>query len=138
MDNTSNKINAKFKIPEEIISLDIDALGPNISEEAKKIIVLQHNIIGQIYSAYQDLLEDYQKSRDEVNRLKGEKGKPEIKPNVSTKEKILAPDPTKEPKKWEKKSKNANIKIDKVEVVKVDKSVLPPDAIFKGYDEVIK
>ncbi|CEG12293.1 hypothetical protein MSIBF_A2100002 [groundwater metagenome] len=48
MDNTNNKINAKFKIPEEIISLDIDALGPNISKEAKKIIVLQHNIIGQI------------------------------------------------------------------------------------------
>jgi hypothetical protein len=138
MDNTNNKINAKFKIPEEIISLDIDALGPNISEEAKKILVLQHNIIGQIYSAYQDLLEDHQKLRDEVNRLKGEKGKPEIKPNVSTKENTFAPDPTKEPKKWEKKSKKANIKIDKIEVVQIDRSVLPPDAIFKGYDEVIK
>ncbi|CEG12233.1 conserved hypothetical protein [groundwater metagenome] len=138
MDNTNNKINAKFKIPEEIISLDIDALGPNIPKEAKKIIVLQHNIIGQIYSAHQDLLEDYQKLRDEVNRLKGEKGKPEIKPNVSTKENTLAPDPTKEPKKWEKKSKKANIKIDKVEVVQIDKSVLPSDAIFKGYSKVIK
>ena len=95
MDNTNTKINANFKIPEEIISLDIDALGPNIPKEAKKIIVLQHNIMGQIYSAYQDLLEDHQKLRDEVNRLKGEKGKPEIKPNVSTKENALAPDPTK-------------------------------------------
>ncbi len=138
MDNTNHKINTNFKIPMEIISLNIDDLGPNISEEAKKIIVLQHNIIEQMHSSYHDLLEDYQKLRDEVNRLKGEKGKPEIKPNVSTKEKILAQDPTKEPKKWGKKSKNANIKIDGVEVVPIDKSILPPDAVFKGYDEVIK
>mgnify|MGYP001055038534 CR=1 FL=1 len=84
------------------------------------------------------MFEDNQKLKDELNRLKGEKGKPEIKPNVPTRENTFAPDPTREKKEWDKKSKKDIIKIDKVVVVSVDKNIFPPDAVFKGHDEVIK
>ncbi len=110
-------------------------------EKGKKIIVLQHNVIESLFVKYQEQFEIIQDLRDEINRLKGEKGKPDIKPNVPTKEKReinFTPDPTKESKIWEKKGKNADIKIDKVEFVSVDKTILPSDAVFKGYDNLIK
>jgi hypothetical protein len=75
--------------------------------------------------------------KDEVNRLKGEKGKPKISPNVPEKNDDSQNLGTTEKKKWTKSEKNSRIKIDRTEVKYVDKTILPPDAKRRGYRKVI-
>ena len=80
-----------------------------------------------------------QKLRDENNLLKGEQGKPKIRGNktggkgnnVSSENEIKKRE---KKKKRKSKAKKKKIKIDRTEVCKVDRSKLPEDAKFKGYD----
>jgi len=81
-----------------------------------------------------------QQLRDEINRLKGEQGKPNIRGNTRKSRDISSEKERKQrERKKEKKSKakKHNIVIDRVEVCHVDKATLPPDAEFKGYESVI-
>lgn len=84
--------------------------------------------------------QEIQSLRDEVNRLKGEQGKPNIrakkKPpaNISS-EKERAP-LDKKPKKG-RNSRNHNVKITRTQKCLVNREVLPPDAVFKGYSTAI-
>ncbi len=80
-----------------------------------------------------------QRLRDEINRLKGEQGAPAIKPNTpqpppkhhsSAKER-------RQPKTWSKDRKTDRMVIDREQVVQVDPTHLPPDAVFKGYEDVV-
>jgi hypothetical protein len=84
--------------------------------------------------------EQIQQLRDEVNRLKGEQGKPDVKArNRNQDQNISSEEERKQHQKpkGNKGSKNDKIKIDRTEVCDVDKSKLPKDAVFKGYEEVI-
>ena len=77
--------------------------------------------------------------RDEVNRLKGEQGKPNVKGNIS---KPPATNYSSEKERHtarprHKSKKKTEIKIDLEQVVEVDPSRLPPDAEFKGYEDVV-
>ena len=82
---------------------------------------------------------EIQQLRDENNRLKGERGKPKTKGNTPK------PPPNNHSSEKErhksrprhKKSKKAKIQIDQEQVVEVDPSVLPKDAKFKGYQDVV-
>jgi hypothetical protein len=69
---------------------------------------------------------------DEIKRLKGEKGKPKIKPASTNKE--LNPSPK---RPHNKKQKNKNIEIDEVVELDVDKSELPGDAKRVGHREIV-
>src|SRR5205807_736612 len=80
--------------------------------------------------------ETIERQSDEINRLKGEQGKPKIKANKPAREL------SSEKERWESKahrkaSKQAKIRINRVEVLKVDPERLPADAQFKGYEAVI-
>lgn len=71
--------------------------------------------------------------------MKGEQGKPEIKAN---KAKQPPSDHSSEkerhkPRERHKHSKKTEIKIDREEIAKVDRDILPADAEFKGYEEVV-
>ena len=104
----------------------------------KQIYVLL-NLIEQLNLKNKQLEEENQKLRDEINRLKGEEGKPNIKGN---KKKELKKDHSSEkerfiPKEHSKKSKNKTIKISREEIIVYPQEQLPTDAQFKGYDEVI-
>ncbi|NCN39590.1 MAG: hypothetical protein GW914_04390, partial [Candidatus Aenigmarchaeota archaeon] len=79
--------------------------------------------------------EEIQKLKDEINHLKGEKGKPEFKPNLPRKENDICKE--KKAKEWKKRSKKQYVKVDTIEILKVDKGALPPDAIHKGYRCVV-
>ena len=108
-------------------------------EKMRQLVGSLLNIIEDMSTDNRRLREENQQLRDEINRLKGEQGKPDIKPNKLQKN---APNHSSEkerhqPKKHQKKSKRDDIKIDRVEVLTVDPSILPPDAKSKGYDEVV-
>ena len=77
--------------------------------------------------------------RDEINRLKGEQGKPKIKSNTP---KAPSADHSSEKERRKarqrhKGSKKAAIKINREQVVEVDRAWLPADAEFKGYEDVV-
>jgi hypothetical protein len=110
-------------------------------EQTRELIVRLLNVIEQQATAIRDLQEKNQELRDEINRLKGEQGKPKIRGNKA--KPVPAPNYSSEkerrsrPLERGKKSKKAEIKIDREEVVKVSAEVLPEDAEFKGYVDVV-
>lgn len=109
-----------------------EAQNLEFDNDTTKTIIL--SLIEGMYGMIVELKEENQQLKDEVNRLKGEKGKHNIKPNVdNNKDTMEKPKST----KWEKKPKD--VKIDREEIVKIDKAKLPSDAVFKGYsDKVIQ
>jgi regulator of replication initiation timing len=97
------------------------------------------NLIEQLQLEVKELRAENQGLRDENNRLKGEKGQAKIKAknqkgftsnHSSEKERQTL-------KKDNKGSKKAGIKIDREEILEYPQELLPAEAQFKGYEEVI-
>jgi hypothetical protein len=112
--------------------------GCDFSDPAtqREVFSLLETLFGMIL----ELRKENQELRDEINRLKGEKGKPTFKPNNDLHLNRGKGDGTLEPgltKKWVKGSKRARIKIDRTEVIELDRSNLPDDIEFKGYEEKV-
>ncbi len=105
----------------------------------RQTIEILLNFIEELNSKVKRLEEENQKLQDEINRLKGEDGKPDIKANKTKgfKKDHSSEKERKAPKEHTKSSKNVNITIDRKEILPYPKSELPPDAEFKGYEEVI-
>ena len=92
------------------------------------------NIIFNLQQEIVDLKKANQKLRDEIRRLKGEKGKPEIKTP------IMGDEEKKKKRKtgnWYKTSKKDKIVITRREHIDIDKSLLPKDAEYKGTRSVV-
>jgi hypothetical protein len=116
----------------------LENFDPNGIEDEKVREVVLHlmNLVESLSAKVQEQAEEIQRLRDENNRLKGEQGKAKIKankpiPDLSSEKERL------ESKPHHKGSKKPGIRIDRVEIVKVDHTQLPQDAQFKGYEEVI-
>ncbi|MFQ5888134.1 MAG: transposase [Candidatus Hydrothermarchaeales archaeon] len=120
----------------EIVSLDLEKIDLNDKEAIRRLIQKLLNIIEMQAKIIADMERENQNLKDEINRLKGEKGRPQIKPNVPRKENDL-PQEKKRSKKWKKTGKKQRIKIDKTETLRVDPAILPPDAEHKGYRTVV-
>jgi hypothetical protein len=109
-------------------------------EQTKATIKYLFNLIEDLSKSNREKDEEIQRLRDENNRLKGEQGKPSIKPNVKTKEKVDISSEKERPierKPHEKAKKNHQIKINRRVICELDKSTLPVDAQFTGYQRVI-
>jgi regulator of replication initiation timing len=122
------------------LNIDIKSISATI----RIIIIGLLNIIETIFQNKEELKEENQKLKDEINHLKGEQGKPDIKAKNSNKEnsnhsseKERKGNSKKSNKKRNRKSRNINIKIDREETCKIDRDILPEDAQFKGYSEYI-
>ena len=118
----------------------------HVDEKIKETIFALFNIIEELAAENATLRREVQNLKDEINRLKGEQGKPKIKPNKKNTNKERNKDISSEnernirnnaSKKSKKRAKKQDIKIDRTETCKVDKDVLPPDAEFKGYQRVV-
>src|SRR6266700_6764735 len=115
----------------------LENFDPNtIQDEAVRPVVIDlMNLVENLHAKVQEQAEEIQRLRDENNRLKGEQGKPAIKPNKPATA-LSSEKERRQSKPHHKASKQAQIRIDRVEVVKVDHQRLPQDAEFKGYEEV--
>src|SRR5258708_12417814 len=94
------------------------------------------NVVETLSAKVQDQAEESQRLRDENNRLKGEQGKPKIKANKPAPDFSQKKD-RRESKPHHKAHKQAQIRIDRVEVVKMETRRLPADTMFKGYEDVL-
>ena len=116
--------------------IDLNAIQ---DENTRELIRQLLNLVEKLSADLRDAQIENQQLRDEINRLKGEQGKPKTKGNTPK------PPPNNHSSEKErhksrqrhKKSKKAEIQIDQEQVVKVDPSVLPKDAKFKGYQDVV-
>ncbi len=116
----------------------LEGFDPNtIADEAVRQVVLYlMNLVEEQQTQIQEQAEEIHRLRDENNRLKGEQGKPKIKANKPAPQ-LSSEKERREFKPHHKESKQPQIRIDRVEVLKVDDARLPEDAQFKGYEEVI-
>lgn len=108
------------------------------------------NLVEKLGSENGELKTEIQKLRDEINRLKGEQGKPDMKANkkaddISSEQerKQAQADAngeardTDSKKTRQREAKLPTIKIDREQICFLDKTGLPDDLVFKGYQEVV-
>ncbi len=101
------------------------------------VIVRLLNIIADQATALREAQAEIQRLRDDINRLKGEQGKPDIKPPTPTHQQ-LSSEPERHRRVERGRGKRAPIQIDREEPLTVDPATLPPDAIFKGYEVIVQ
>jgi len=108
-------------------------------ESARRGIVRLLNLVEELKTDNEALRAEVQRLRDENARLKGTPEKPKIPPNRERKvsSDYSSEKERKKPETWHKRSKVDQIKMDRAQVLEVDKATLPPDAKFKGYEEVV-
>jgi len=105
--------------------------------DALEVIRKLLNLVETLNQEILELKSHVQKLRDENNRLKGEQGKPKIKPNKKTPSQYSSEKERKEAKERKKRNKKDQLKTHDTQTCFVDKSILPNDARFKGYDRVV-
>lgn len=124
---------------EAIKTIRVKELG--LEKQTEELLQRLMNHIEVITRENEELREENQKLRDELARLKGEKGKPKVKGNKPGEEESES-----QPKgkgKGEKKKRDGGvprrerIKVDREEVIRVDRRDVPVDVEARGYREVV-
>ena len=121
----------------------LDSLSQNISNlsssEHKQILTQLLNLVESCSEEIARLRQENQNLRDENNRLKGEQGSPNIRPQTAKSGDISSEAERKSTGQKKKKgqSKNSKLTITRQETCKLDKSKLPEDAVPKGHEAVI-
>jgi len=117
-------------------NLDLNAIQ---DENSRELIRQLMNLVEKLSTDLRDAQVEIQRLRDEVNRLKGEQGKPKIKGNTpkSPPSNHSSENERHQSRPRHKKSKKAEIQIDREQEIEVDPSVLPKDAKFKGFEDVV-
>jgi hypothetical protein len=112
----------------------------NIQDEnARQLITRLLNLIEALTADLRDAQAENQRLRDEINRLKGEHGKPKFKANTPKSARVdhSSEKERHKPKPRQKRAKNATIEVHREQTLTVDKASLPADAEFKGYEDVV-
>src|SRR6266851_1229177 len=116
--------------------LDLDRITDARTRELVQQLL---NMLEDVMADLRLAQEENQRLRDEINRLKGEQGAPTILANQSppTQQDHSSERERYEPKPRSQSGKIDRIRIDRDEVLGVDPERLPPDAVFKGYEDVV-
>ena len=107
--------------------------------QARELVRRLLNVLEDVRADLRAAQAEIQRLRNEINRLKGEQGQPAIKPNTPhpPPKDLSSEQERRTPKAWSKGRKTERIPIDREQVVAVDPADLPPDAVFKGYEDVV-
>ena len=124
---------------------DINPQNIQDVESGRKITVRLLNVVEELQQEGKKLKVEIQRLRDEVNRLKGEQGKPEFKgnkktverQNISSEQERKSKRPQKPKPNRTKRKRQSELKIDQEKIIKLDRTELPEDAEFKGYETVV-
>lgn len=108
-------------------------------EQVRPVLRAVLNLVETLLAEVTSQRETIQQLRDEINRLKGEQGQPDVKPS---KRPPGATDYSSErerrqPKAWLKRPKLERLRITRTERLPVDRATLPPDAEYKGIEAVV-
>ncbi len=126
---------AEIKKTLELLTIDIDSIVDERVASTQRILL---HLVEVLACENASLKETIQKLQDEINRLKGEQGKPTFKekkhenpdPNHSSED-----DRNKRKKKKKRNSKGKktiDVKVDRRVVIELNKDELPEDAVYKG------
>jgi hypothetical protein len=99
--------------------------------EAQAIIASVRGQLAQVLEALAAALAENQQLRDEINRLKGEQGRPTIRPQAAPQahsSEAARPQPPTAPRQ---RPDRGLLRVDREEVCRVVRETLPPDAQFK-------
>jgi len=125
------------------------------SSVAQDVVKRLLNIIERLAGENESQKIEVQELRDEINRLKVEQGKPDIKANKKQKADISSEAERKEAegnankdteigdydtttkKKRNRESKQSKVKIDREQICALNKDNLPNDLVFKGYSDYV-
>jgi len=107
--------------------------------DIRRVVQQLANLLEQALADIDTLRAENQRLKDEINRLKGEQGKPNIKPNKPGSGDQNNPDHSSEqqrrqPNPASKGTKNDTIQVNRTQRLPVDPATLPEDAVFKGYE----
>jgi hypothetical protein len=119
--------------------IDLNPKSKEFDPQSREILTRLLNEIENIYKENQELKAENQRLRDEIAQLKGHKGKPKIKANRQTKSrsgKEKTPNQESSSNSNPKPSRQQRIKIDREQVVKLERAHLPKDVVHRGYREV--
>ena len=105
---------------------------------ARALIIQLLNVVNQQAGQLRAAMDEIQRLRDEIARLKGEQGRPNINPQAPSPAPPLSSEAERRTaKKRQPRSKQAHLTITREEVCRLDRATLPPDAQFKGYEDVV-
>jgi len=116
---------------------DLDINNIRDLDDALDVIRKLLNLFETLHQENLELKKQNQQLQDEIHRLKGEQGKPKIKPSKKNPKQYSSEKERKKSKKRKKRSKKDRIKTHETQTCYVDKSILPKDAQSKGYDRVV-
>src|SRR6266581_6179515 len=116
--------------------LDLNSIA---DDRARELVRQLLNLLEDVMADLRVAQAENQRLRDEINRLKGEQGRPTIKSNQPQPPSTdhSSEQERRKPKGWSKGRKMDRISIDREQVMPVDPDCLPPDAQFKGYEAVV-
>lgn len=119
-----------------IEALDIDLDGIT-DEKMRRGFVAMLNIVQQQSKRISALEELVQRQRDEIARLKGEQGKPDIKPSNKTGDISSEKRRKNHEKRKRQKRGGRRIEVDRTERCPADPESLPSDAEYKGIETLV-
>src|SRR6478672_11729199 len=118
----------------------LDEIDPAaIADPAARVLIIRLlNLVDQQAGQLRAQAEEIQRLRDEIARLKGEQGRPKINPQAPPPATPLSSEAERRTaKKRQPRGKQAHLTITREEVCRLDRATLPPDAQFKGYEDVL-